>query len=326
MDRFTPDARLVFTELVGKVDEEIGLTGEDLARAYPGQHTADGRPIVNIEFDSEGTRKFGELTTQIAGTSDLLAIFLDDQELIAPGVNQPITRGVAFIEGRDFTFDRVTEIALLLEGGRLPVPIDLIQERHHRCHPRRRLPRQERRRWARRTRPRTRIHGCLLPDTRAGRGGRPRHLHGHPAVRIQDDAGNADPVRSCGGHPLDRHGGGREHPIFERMKEELRAGRTLLSAINIGFNRAWPAIRDGNVSTLITCAILFWFADTLGATIVQGFAITLAIGVLISMFTAITVSRTFLRLMAVTPIGRRLNIFVPSGSADLPRQQQAAQT
>jgi preprotein translocase subunit SecD len=111
--------------------------------------------------------------------------------------------------------------------------------------------------------------------------------------------------------------------IFERMKEELRAGRTLLSAINIGFNRAWPAIRDGNVSTLITCAILFWFADTLGATIVQGFAITLAIGVLISMFTAIIVSRTFLRLMAATAVARKLVVFVPGGSSDLPRQQSS---
>ena len=72
--------------------------------------------------------------------------------------------------------------------------------------------------------------------------------------------------------------------IFERMKDELRAGRTMLTAINTGFNRAWPAIRDGNVSTLITCGILYWFADTLGATIVQGFAVTLAIGVVISMF------------------------------------------
>ena len=106
--------------------------------------------------------------------------------------------------------------------------------------------------------------------------------------------------------------------IFERMKEELRIGRTLLSAINIGFNRAWPAIRDGNVSTLITCAILFWFADTLGASIVKGFAITLAIGVSVSMFTAITISRTFLRLMAATALATRLTIFVPSGSADLP--------
>ena len=109
--------------------------------------------------------------------------------------------------------------------------------------------------------------------------------------------------------------------IFERMKEELSQGRTVLSSINIGFNRAWPAIRDGNVSTLITCAILFWFADTLGATIVQGFALTVAIGVSISMFTAIIVSRTLLRIMTVTWFSRFHLMFVPSGKSDLPKQQ-----
>ena len=100
--------------------------------------------------------------------------------------------------------------------------------------------------------------------------------------------------------------------IFERMKEELRTGRTLIAATETGFNRAWPAIRDGNVSTLITCAILYWFSNQLGATIVQGFAITLAIGVMISMFTAITVSRTLMRVIALTPISRRVRLFIPS--------------
>jgi preprotein translocase subunit SecD len=106
--------------------------------------------------------------------------------------------------------------------------------------------------------------------------------------------------------------------IFERMKDELRAGRTLLTSINIGFNRAWPAIRDGNVSTLITCAILFWFADTLGATVVQGFAATLAIGVLVSMFSAIVVSRTLLRLVATTAVAARVSWFAPVGKKFLP--------
>ena len=99
--------------------------------------------------------------------------------------------------------------------------------------------------------------------------------------------------------------------IFERMKDELRAGRTMLSAINIGFNRAWPAIRDGNVSTLITCAILFWFSDQLGATIVQGFAVTLAVGVMISMFSAIVISRTMLRILALSPLSKRIKLFMP---------------
>ncbi|MBI2953181.1 MAG: protein translocase subunit SecD [Chloroflexi bacterium] len=83
--------------------------------------------------------------------------------------------------------------------------------------------------------------------------------------------------------------------IFERMKEELRTGKTLGAAIDAGFARAWTSIRDSNISTLITCAILFWFGSNFGASIIKGFALTLAIGVVISMFTAITVTRTFLK-------------------------------
>jgi len=85
--------------------------------------------------------------------------------------------------------------------------------------------------------------------------------------------------------------------IFERMKEELRAGRTVYQAIDTGFSRAWPSIRDSNLSTLITCAILFWFGSTFGASIVKGFSLTLALGVLVSLFTAITVTRTFLHVV-----------------------------
>lgn len=85
--------------------------------------------------------------------------------------------------------------------------------------------------------------------------------------------------------------------IFERMKEELRAGKGLRLGVEQGFSRAWPSIRDSNFSTLITCAILFWFGSYFGASIVKGFALTLGVGVLVSMFTAIIVTRTFLRLI-----------------------------
>jgi preprotein translocase subunit SecD len=85
--------------------------------------------------------------------------------------------------------------------------------------------------------------------------------------------------------------------IFERMKEELRGGRSLGAAVEAGFNRAWTAIRDSNITTFIACIVLFWLGGTLGAFMVRGFAITLAIGVALSMFTAITVTRTFLRLI-----------------------------
>ena len=327
----TPTISMV--EIQGQVDEEISegaLTGEDLARAYASTHSSSGQPIVNIEFNSRGTRIFGELTQkiyqkeQLTGARDQVAIFLDDEELISPQVETPITSGVAIIQGRDFTLERVRDISLLLESGRLPVPIELIQERD--------------------------VDAILGADSLkksviAGLIGlaivllfmllyyRVPGVVASFALMIYAAlvlaifkmlpitmtlSGVAAVILSIG-MAVDAN-----ILIFERMKDELRAGRTLMSAINIGFNRAWPAIRDGNFSTLITCAILFWFSDQLGATVVQGFAVALAIGVLVSMFSAITVSRTFLRVLATTRLSRRLGLFVPSGGADLPQHRQAA--
>ena len=307
----------------GFIDEDIGLTGDDLATAYPSQHQGSGVPIVSIEFGEEGTKKFGALTTKIynndqrTGVKDQIAIILDGQELIAPVVNSPITAGTAIIQGPDFTIERVKDLALLLESGRLPVPIELIQERD--------------------------VDAILGADSLrksviAGAIGlllvllfmtlyyRVPGLVASLALLIYAGivlsifklipvtltlSGVAAAILSIG-MAVDAN-----ILIFERMKDELRAGRTMLSAINTGFNRAWPAIRDGNVSTLITCGILYWFADTLGATIVQGFAVTLAIGVMISMFSAIVVSRTFMRVVALTPISKKLQLFVPAGGKAL---------
>ena len=275
----------VFTEIIGTIDEDIGLTGDNLARAFPGQHTQSGIPIVNLEFDSEGTRIFGELTLDIVrkqeteGIRDQIAIFLDDDELISPTVQTAITAGTAIIQGRDFTVERVRDLSLQLEAGRLPVPIVLIQERDVDA-----------------------ILGAdsLAKSVVAGLVGlslvllfmtlyyRLPGLVASVALIIYATlvmaifkilpvtltlSGVAAVILSIG-MAVDAN-----ILIFERMKDELRAGRTLLSSINIGFDRAWPAIRDGNISTLITCGILFWFADQLGASIVQGFAVTLAIGV-----------------------------------------------
>jgi len=98
--------------------------------------------------------------------------------------------------------------------------------------------------------------------------------------------------------------------IFERMKEEFRTGRKLGAAIEAGFNRAWTAIRDGNVTTLIVCIILYWLGSSIVASApVQGFALTLGIGVLVSMFTAIIVTRTLLRLFVGTRLGQRISLF-----------------
>ena len=304
----------------GHIDEDIGLSGDDLDSAYPSQHQSSGVPIVNIEFNERGTREFGELTTDIyakqqsTGVRDQIAIILDGNELIAPVVNSPITQGTAIIQGPDFTIERVKDLALLLESGRLPVPIQLIQERD--------------------------VDAMLGADSLrksviAGITGLCLVLlfmilyYRVPGVMASISlliyaiivlaifkmipvtltlSGVAAAILSIG-MAVDAN-----ILIFERMKDEIRAGRTMLSSVNIGFNRAWPAIRDGNVSTLITCAILYWFSDQLGATIVQGFAITLAIGVMISMFTAITISRTFMRVIALTPLSRKTRLFIPSDS------------
>ena len=82
--------------------------------------------------------------------------------------------------------------------------------------------------------------------------------------------------------------------IFERLKEEMRSGRNLRQAIDLGWSRAWPSIRDANISTLITCLILFVFGQAFGASMVKGFSITLSLGVFVSLFTAINVTRAFL--------------------------------
>ncbi len=98
--------------------------------------------------------------------------------------------------------------------------------------------------------------------------------------------------------------------IFERMKEELRLGRTLGAAIESGFRRAWPAIRDSNITTFIVCAILYWLGSSIIASApVMGFAATLAIGVAVSMFSAFIVTRTFLRIFAETRLGQKTSLF-----------------
>ncbi len=112
--------------------------------------------------------------------------------------------------------------------------------------------------------------------------------------------------------------------IFERVKEELRAGRLLASAIDIGWKRAWPSIRDSNISTLITSAVLYGFGSNFGASIIVGFATTLFLGVLISMFTAVVVTRTFLNVLVPTGVVSHPALFgLPPGSiasASLVRQ------
>ena len=303
------------------VDQETGLTGEDLARAYAGTHQTKGIPIVNVQFNSRGTRIFADMTTRLAGTNNRFAVFLDEDEIVAPVVNQPILAGAAFIEGPSFTPERVHTIAIQLESGRLPIPIEVVQEQDVDA-----------------------VLGAesLRKSLIAGIVGlclvllfmvmyyRMAGLVAALALLIYTAAvisvfkmvpitltlaGVAAFILSIG-MAVDAN-----ILIFERMKEELRLGRTLTSAIDIGFSRAWTSIRDGNVSTLIICAILFWFGQRLGASLIAGFALTLGIGVTLSMFSALTVSKTLLNLLNFSPLGRRSGIFSPER---LPKARTAA--
>ena len=292
-------------------DAETGLTGERLRRAFADRDPTTSAPIVRLEFDSRGAQIFADVTTRLAGTNNRIAIFLDDEEIVAPVAQQAILGGQAFIEGRDFTFDRVRTISIQLESGRLPIPIEVLQEQD--------------------------VDATLGADALdkslvAGYVGlalvvlfmvayyRVSGLVASLALFCYvvlviailklipvtlTLAGIAGVILSIG-MAVDAN-----ILIFERMKEELRSGRSLLSAAETGFSRAWPSIRDSNVSTFITCAILFWFGSRLGASLVTGFALTLFIGVAASMFSAIFISRTLLRISAVTPLGRLVSLYTP---------------
>ena len=310
------------------VDKEIDLTGDHLDRAFAGTHPQTGLPVVNIQFNSEGGRTFAELTSRLAasyatGSPDRFVFFLDDEEIIDPVAQQPILGGSAFIEGPTFTADRVRTIAIQLESGILPTPIeDVLQEQ---VDP-------------------TLGSELLQKSLVAGIAGlglvllfmalyyRTAGFVATMALVIYTAAvltifklvpitltlsGIAGFILSIG-MAVDAN-----ILIFERMKEELRLGRTLASAIEIGFNRAWPAIRDSNVSTLITCAVLIWFGQRLGTTVLSGFGTTLAIGVSMSMFSAIFVTKSLLNLLGFSPFGRKRSWFTPE-SLPAPSRPAAA--
>lgn len=292
-------------------DQDIGLTGELLARAYAGTHQTTGEPIVNLEFNSEGARLFGESTARIAGTNNRTAIFLDDTEIVAPVARQAILGGQAFIEGPDFTFDRVRTISIQLEEGRLDTPIAVISEQNVDAT------------LGEESLNRSLVAGIIgfalvvlfmvlyyrVPGIMASLALICYIVLVMFIVKLVPVtltlAGIAGFILSIG-VAVDAN-----ILISERTKEELRTGRALLGAIATGFSRAWPAILNSNVATMITCAILFWFGSRFGASAVTGFAVTLFIGVATSMFTAVIISQTLLRILAVTPLSRFTGLFTP---------------
>ena len=294
-------------------DDEIGLTGDDLESAFASTDPNTGEWEVNIAFGDRGTGLFSDLTQRIVGIdTKRIAVFLDDELLIAPVSLAWIRDGRSSITG-NFSREEARTLAIQLEAGSLPVPLELIQESDVDA-----LLGSE----------------SLKKSLQAGLIGLGLvlifmiiyyRMAGVVAalalvfytvvvlavfklVPVTLGLSGIGAFILSIGLAVDAN-----ILIFERMKEEIRIGRTLASSMEVGFSRAWPAIRDGNFSTIITCLVLLWLGSRTADDLVTGFAFTLFIGVVVSMFTAIVVSRNLLQLMAWIGLGRQLMLFSPEG-------------
>jgi len=306
-------------QATGVVDgERLVLTGRYLKSNAYVQFDQAGRPGVGFEFQNQGGELFRQITERRIGQQ--IAIFLDNEPLSAPVVQSVISdRGS--ITG--LSLERAQELVVQLNAGALPLQLTVLQEQSVDA-----------------TLGKDSVHRSVL----AGEIGlllvalfmilyyRFPGVIASVALVVYTLlsialfklipvtltlAGIGAFVLSIG-MAVDAN-----ILIFERMKEEMRAGRSYAAAIDAGFSRAWPSIRDSNVTTLITCLILYVLGGgfqvpllgTFDAPLVQGFAFTLAVGVGVSMFSAITVTRILLHLFVGTGITRRHEWFVPETGA-----------
>lgn len=295
-------AQLEFREVVDPTASvsatlSTGITGKDLKRAQVTFDTTTGAPQVALAFSSDGAKKFADVTRRLVGKP--LAIFLDNMPITSPIVKQEITDGQAVINGQ-FTQNEAKTLALQLNAGALPVPVKVVQKE---------------------TVGATLGASSVAKSTTAGVVGLSivalfmiaqygwLGLFADMALIVYGLLtfaifrwipitltlpGIAGFILSMG-MAVDAN-----ILIFERFKEEKRAGRPWKVAMELGFGKAWDSIRDANFTTLITCAILYnpgnWlFLPSSG--MVRGFAVTLFIGVLASLFTGIVVTRTFIRVL-----------------------------
>ncbi|MFA6919260.1 MAG: protein translocase subunit SecD [Patescibacteria group bacterium] len=298
-DGETVDIRHILVTIKGSADIGVQLqsewiatelTGKQLKKASVEFDPNTSMPQVSLEFDSEGAKLFGEITK--ANVGKLVAIFLDGEAISIPRVETQILDGKAVINGT-FTLEEAKLLSQRLNAGALPVPISLVSQ--------------------------TTVGASLGNDSIhksliAGIYGlllialfmilyyRLPGVISVVALIIYTTialalfklipvtmtlAGIAGFILSIG-MAVDAN-----VLIFARLKEELKSGRDLGVAVDEGFHRAWASIRDSNISSLITCAILYWF----GSSIIKGFAFTLALGIIISMFSAITITRQLLKLI-----------------------------
>jgi len=270
------------------------MTGAGLKTAAVQRGQLANDYLISFELKPDTTTLFGEYTSTHIG--QYLAIVLDKRVISAPVIQSAITDGAGQISG-NFTQDAAQTLAVQLRSGALPIPIKVVESR---------------------TVGPTLGEESLRKSVTAGLIGLAVIIlfmalyYRLPGI-VADLAlicyalfslmlfkmipvvltlpGIAGFILSVG-MAVDAN-----VLIFERLKEELRGGRNLRQAIDLAWSRAWPSIRDSNISTLITSFILFVFGSSFGASIVKGFSVTLALGVLVSMFTAITVTRTFLHTL-----------------------------
>jgi preprotein translocase subunit SecD len=273
------------------------LTGAALSAVNVQAATLGGFNIATT-FKSEAATAFADYTG--SHVNQYMAIVLDKRVISSLIIKSKIPNGQGVIEGKNFTQDTANALAIQLRYGSLPIPIKVVQSRS--VGPT--LGEESVRRSVI-----AGIIGLLVVVIFMGLYYRLPGLIADMALVtfaliclmlyklipvVLTLSGIAGFILSIG-MAVDAN-----ILIFERLKEELRAGRTLRQAIDLGWKRAWPSIRDSNFSTLITCIILFWFGSAFGASVVKGFALTLALGVGVSLFTAIIVTRTFLHLVLDT--------------------------
>ena len=297
-----PDGTTILTdfglETPGQTTNENGetiyhtvMTGAGLDSAVVQRDPSSGQIAIAFTLDSDAADVFSEYTSSHVG--QYLAIVLDKRVISAPRINQAITDGQGQISG-GFTQESAQTLAVQLRSGALPIPIKVVQSRTIGAT----LGEESIRRSVQ-----AGIIGMIvvilfmafnyrLPGVIADLALVCYTLFSLMLFKLIPVTltlpGIAGFILSLG-MAVDAN-----VLIFERLKEELRSGRNLRQAIDLAWSRAWPSIRDSNTSTLITCAILFIFGNTFGASIVKGFSVTLSLGVVVSLFTAIIVTRTFL--------------------------------
>lgn len=291
MDLIGKTAQLDFKE-EGPTGEpqSFGLTGKDLKKATQTFDPNTNQPTVSIEFNSDGAKKFEDATARNIGKP--IIIYLDGQVISYPKVNEKITGGKAVITGQ-FDIKEAKNLAIQLNAGALPVPISVIQQQTVGAT------------LGQEAIKKSLFAGVLgvilvmifmalyyrLPGILADLALILYSLFVLALFKILGItitlAGVAAFILSIG-MAVDAN-----VLIFERMKEELHQGKSLVSSLETGFKRAWTSIRDSNIASIITATILITF----GSGIIRGFAFVLIIGVLVSMFTAVVVTRTFMRII-----------------------------